>query len=112
MARCREIQNRMQKYPGYDENHQCHVYDLLSKMRKAKKESGKYGAVFLYPSVYDGTSAASSSGCSHMYFEKEDTGRMTIRKSGLLVITADKGLAGAYNHNVLKLAQEYLENRT
>ena len=27
------------------------------------------------------------------------------RKTGFVVITGDKGLAGAYNHNVLKLAE-------
>ena len=32
----------------------------------------------------------------------------TDRKKAFLVITADKGLAGAYNHNVLKLAEEQL----
>ncbi|MBQ7432139.1 MAG: ATP synthase F1 subunit gamma [Lachnospiraceae bacterium] len=31
------------------------------------------------------------------------------RKVGYLIVTADKGLAGAYNHNVLKLAQEEME---
>ncbi|MDO4296082.1 MAG: ATP synthase F1 subunit gamma [bacterium] len=31
------------------------------------------------------------------------------RKRGLIVVTGDKGLAGAYNHNVLKLASEWLE---
>lgn len=31
------------------------------------------------------------------------------RTRGLIVVTADKGLAGAYNHNVLKLAQEQME---
>ena len=31
------------------------------------------------------------------------------KKRGFLVFTADKGLAGAYNHNVLKLAEEELE---
>lgn len=30
------------------------------------------------------------------------------RKKGFIVITADKGLAGAYNHNVLKLAEQEL----
>ena len=30
------------------------------------------------------------------------------RKTGFVVITGDKGLAGAYNHNVLKLAESYL----
>ncbi len=30
------------------------------------------------------------------------------RRKGFVVITADKGLAGAYNHNVLKLAEEVI----
>ena len=33
------------------------------------------------------------------------------RKAGYIVITADKGLAGSYNHNILKLAEEELEKR-
>lgn len=32
------------------------------------------------------------------------------RKKGYLVFTDDKGLAGAYNHNVLKLAEEHIRN--
>ena len=43
----------------------------------------------------------------HVYFEKPNKKRTKI---GLLVITDDKGLAGAYNHNILKLAQAYLDN--
>ena len=31
------------------------------------------------------------------------------KRAGYIVITADKGLAGSYNHNVLKIAQEQLE---
>ncbi len=30
------------------------------------------------------------------------------RKIGCIVITADKGLAGAYNHNVIKMAEQVL----
>ena len=50
---------------------------------------------------------------SHMYFEKEEGEEQPNhqKKVGLLVITGDKGLAGAYNHNVLKLAQEFLDDR-
>ena len=33
------------------------------------------------------------------------------RKTGFVVITGDKGLAGAYNHNVLKLAESYLARK-
>lgn len=43
----------------------------------------------------------------HIYFEKPDEDRTKI---GLLVITGDKGLAGAYNHNVLKKAQRFLDD--
>lgn len=43
----------------------------------------------------------------HLYFEKPEVKRTRI---GLLVITGDKGLAGAYNHNILNLAQKFLDN--
>ena len=33
------------------------------------------------------------------------------RKTGFVVITGDKGRAGAYNHNVLKLAESYLARK-
>ena len=33
------------------------------------------------------------------------------RKTGFVVITGDKGLTGAYNHNVLKLAESYLARK-
>lgn len=31
------------------------------------------------------------------------------RKTGFIVVTADKGLAGAYNHNIIKLATEMID---
>lgn len=42
----------------------------------------------------------------HKYIS--DSSEQKDRKKAFLVITADKGLAGAYNHNVLKLAEEQL----
>ncbi|MGN0159009.1 MAG: ATP synthase F1 subunit gamma [Brotaphodocola sp.] len=49
----------------------------------------------------------------HRYFETEDGGtkaRTDKEKTrGYIVITADKGLAGAYNHNVVKLTEECLK---
>ena len=43
----------------------------------------------------------------NQYFEKEGETRSRI---GLLVISGDKGLAGSYNHNVLKMAQQFLDD--
>ena len=41
------------------------------------------------------------------YFEKE--GHQS-KKTGLLVISGDKGLAGAYNHNIMKMADTFLKD--
>ena len=39
----------------------------------------------------------------HSYFNKRENIPAEERKIGSIVITADKGLAGAYNHNIVKL---------
>src|SRR5699024_8395316 len=44
------------------------------------------------------------------YFDARPKKKPEERTRGLIVVTADKGLAGAYNHNVLKLAQEWMES--
>ena len=42
----------------------------------------------------------------HRYFDQRPGIPAQRRKVGYVVITSDKGLAGAYNHNILKLAEE------
>ncbi|MBR1440725.1 MAG: ATP synthase F1 subunit gamma [Lachnospiraceae bacterium] len=43
----------------------------------------------------------------HIYFDNRPKDKQeTIKRQGFVVITGDKGLAGAYNHNVLKKAEE------
>jgi len=41
-----------------------------------------------------------------VYFERREEIKPEDRKKGYIVITADKGLAGSYNHNVIKKAEE------
>lgn len=43
------------------------------------------------------------------YFEQEESIPEEEKKRGYIVITADKGLAGAYNHNVIKMAHELMK---
>ena len=43
---------------------------------------------------------------SNLYFHRRDEIPNEKRKKGYIVITGDKGLAGAYNHNVLKLTEQ------
>ena len=52
----------------------------------------------------------------HRYFadgcengKKECAEGVQKKSRGFIVISADKGLAGAYNHNVIKLTEEYLK---
>lgn len=43
-----------------------------------------------------------------IYFKSAEDIPMDERRVGYIVITADKGLAGSYNHSILKLAEEHL----
>ena len=42
-----------------------------------------------------------------IYFKTNEDKLPEDRKVGYIVITADKGLAGSYNHNILKMAEEH-----
>lgn len=44
----------------------------------------------------------------HPFFNPRHEIEEKDRMKGLIVITGDKGLAGAYNHNVLKMAHEWM----
>ena len=48
----------------------------------------------------------------HPFFDQRPAIKLQDRRIGFLVITSDKGLAGAYNHNVLKLAEQQLQQTT
>ena len=47
----------------------------------------------------------------HKYFDERAEIAPEARKIGYIVVSADKGLAGAYNHNVFKIAEDCMENR-
>lgn len=53
-----------------------------------------------------------SSRVHHEYFDQRQELKPEERKIGYIVVTGDKGLAGAYNHNVLKLAEKYLAQKS
>ena len=44
------------------------------------------------------------------FFDKREYLSDEERTEGYLVITADKGLASSYNHNVIKVAEKRIEN--
>ncbi|TCL61191.1 F-type H+-transporting ATPase subunit gamma [Kineothrix alysoides] len=46
----------------------------------------------------------------NIYFDQHEEKDPEEKRIGYIVITADKGLVGAYNHNILKLAEEQLQS--
>ena len=47
-------------------------------------------------------------GYSHPYLDEREVASKSDLRRAIICVTADKGLAGAYNHNVLKLTEEKL----
>ena len=77
-----------------------------SKMRKARQQLNNVQPYFLKISSTIADILHHSPEIEHIYFDKRP--EVKRRKAGYIVITGDKGLAGAYNHNMVKLEEEIL----
>ena len=88
------------------EDHECNVSDLVSKLRKARQQLNNVEPYFLKITSTISDILHRSPEIEHIYFDKRED--VAEHKVGFIVITGDKGLAGAYNHNVLRLAEEHL----
>ena len=78
-----------------------------SKLRKARRQLNDVQPYFEKITSTISDILHRTEGVEHVYF---DTRPGRPHKVGYIVITGDKGLAGAYNHNVLKLVDEQLEH--
>ena len=105
MANTKEIKNRIGSVKNTQKITNAMYLISSTKMRKAKEELEKTRPFFdmqeheirrIFQTEIDITSR---------YFYPK-TGRKPAETYAYLIITADKGLAGAYNHNVIKLAEE------
>ncbi|MBR3042475.1 MAG: ATP synthase F1 subunit gamma [Eubacterium sp.] len=105
MANTKEIKNRIGSVKNTQKITNAMYLISSTKMRKAKEELERTRPYFdmqeheirrIFQSEIDITSR---------YFYPK-TGRRPAETYAYLIITADKGLAGAYNHNVTKLAEE------
>ncbi|MBS6395639.1 MAG: ATP synthase F1 subunit gamma [Clostridiales bacterium] len=107
MAGLREIQSRIKSIQDTRKITNAMYMISSTKMKKAKQELEDTEPYFYTLQATVDRILRHLPEMEHIYFESPETGR---RKTGLLVITGDKGLAGAYNHNVLKLAQQFLDD--
>ena len=77
-----------------------------SNLRKARKQLTDVEPYFMKIEATISDILHHSPEISHVFFDNRPGVQPEDRKIGYIVITGDKGLAGAYNHNILKLAEQ------
>ena len=107
MAGITEIRSRMRSIEQTLKITNAMYLISSAKVKKARKQLAEVEPYFdrLARTVLD--IFRHSPDLKHRYIEGHHKSKDECR-TGFVVITGDKGLAGAYNHNVLKLAEEYL----
>ena len=106
MANIREIHSRMKSIKDIMKITNAMYLISSSKLKKARKSRADTEPYFerLQSTIYDILIRAPH--MHQVFFERREHIKAEQRKKGYLVITADKGLAGSYNHNVIKKAEE------
>lgn len=109
MANTREIRTRIRGIQDIMKITNAMYLISSSKLKKARKNLQATEPYFetLQATIYDILVRAPH--ISSVYFQRREKIKPEDRKKGYLVITADKGLAGAYNHNVTKKAEEEIK---
>lgn len=108
MANSREIKSRMSSIRDTMKITNAMYMVSSSKLQKAKKDLKNTEPYFymIQDSLAKILDAVPDAG--NAYFD-ERSYKKDSKTVGFLVITADKGLAGAYNHNVIKLAEKLMD---
>lgn len=110
MANAREIQGRMKSIKDTMKITNAMYMVSSSKLQRARRDLKNTEPYFylIQDSLAKILDAAPSAG--NEFFDTRDSIAKRDKTVGYLVITGDKGLAGAYNHNVIKVAEKLIEN--
>ncbi len=107
MANTREIQSRMKSIRDTMKITNAMYMISSTKLRKARRELEETEPYFYSLQSMLARIIRHMPEMEHRYISDTGGGK----KCGYLVVTADKGMAGAYNHNVLKLAEQQMEGK-
>lgn len=110
MANTREIQSRMKSVQDTMKITNAMYMISSTKLRKAKNNLEETEPYFFTLQNTVARVVRHLPEVENPYFDVRADKPAEERTKGVIVVTADKGLAGAYNHNVLKLAEEQLKN--
>lgn len=106
MANTREIQSRIKSIRDTRKITSAMYMISSSKMKKARKTLADTEPYFYTLQANIARILRHIPELEHRYFDERPQIPSQDRKRGYIVVTADKGMAGAYNHNVMKLAEE------
>ena len=107
MGNMREIRDRIKSINDIMKITNAMYLISSSKLKKAKKDLAATQPYF-NKLVYAMRSILSRApdDINLRYFDRREEIKPEDRKVGYIVITADKGMCGSYNHNVIKLTEE------
>ncbi len=105
MANAREIQGRMKSIKDTMKITNAMYMVSSSKLQKARRDLKNTEPYFYLIQDSLAKILNKSPEAGNQFFDTREHKTGDSRKIGYLVITADKGLAGAYNHNIIKLAE-------
>ena len=111
MASAKEIQDRMRSIKDTLKITNAMYMISSSKLKKSKKMLADTEPYFYTLQSEMSRILRHLPDMNSIYFKTNSEMPERKRKAGYIVSTADKGLAGSYNHNILKLAEEELEKR-
>lgn len=112
MASAREIQDRIKSINDTKKITSAMYLISSSKLKRARKALADTEPYFytLQSTIAKILKNTDSEQTRQRYFEESLTKPVDQRRRAYIVVTADKGLAGAYNHNVIKIAEQQVIN--
>lgn len=106
MANTKEIQKRMKSIQDTMKITSAMYMISSAKLRSAKQKLENTEPYFYFLQAAISRLLRHIPDAKSRYFNQHEEIPDNEKKRGYIVITADKGLAGAYNHNVIKMAHE------
>ncbi|MBP3196854.1 MAG: ATP synthase F1 subunit gamma [Butyrivibrio sp.] len=111
MANIKEIRERINSIADTQKITNAMYLISSTKLRKAKKMLGDTEPFFYATKeMIERLVSNLPEGVKNVFLENKENIPEEKKRRGYIVITDDKGLAGAYNHNVLRLVEDKLKD--
>lgn len=109
MANIKEIQNRIKSIQDTMKITNAMYMISSSKLKKSRKALEETEPYFYTLQQVMRRILRHLPDMEDIFFQTNEDKKPEDLKVGYIVVTADKGLAGAYNHNIVKMAEQQLE---